>query len=281
MSPRLPANRARRLLAALLPALLLLGGCASLPNEGHNRNDPWETFNRQVFEFNEGLDEVAIKPAAQAYQAVVPRLVRTGVHNFFNNIADGWTSVNLLLQAKPRPALEMGMRAVVNTFFGVGGTMDVADEIGLERSTVEDFGQTLGYWGLGSGPYLMLPLLGPSTLRDTAGLLLDFKDSGASVVWRETQDRNAATLLQLLDARVRLLNASRVLDEIALDKYLLLRDAYLARRRSLIYDGEPPDDEAGPAAFKSLIKLGKPEGQPDAKPDLKSDGKPDSKPDSK
>ena len=252
-----------RLIGTLLLPMLLLGGCASLPNEGRTRNDPWETFNRQVFEFNEVVDKVAIKPAAQAYQAVMPSLVRRGVHNFFSNISDGWTSANLLLQLKPRPALEMGMRTVVNTFFGIGGTMDVADEMGLERSTVEDFGQTLGYWGLRSGPYLVLPFIGPSTLRDTAGLALDFKDSGASAVWHEVRDRNAATLLQLLDARVQLLNASRVLDEIALDKYLLLRDAYLARRRSLIYDGDPPEDEAGPAAFKSLIK---PDSQPDAKP---------------
>ena len=252
-----------RLIGMLLLPMLLLGGCASLPNEGHTRNDPWETYNRQVFEFNEVVDKLAVKPAAQVYQAVVPSLVRRGVHNFFSNISDGWTSANLLLQLKPRPALEMGMRTVVNTFFGIGGTMDVADEMGLERSTVEDFGQTLGYWGLRSGPYLVLPFFGPSTLRDTAGLALDFKDSGASVIWHEVRDRNAATLLQLLDARVQLLNASRVLDEIALDKYLLLRDAYLARRRSLIYDGDPPEDEAGPAAFKSLIK---PDSQPDAKP---------------
>lgn len=272
-----------RLLGALLLPLLLLGGCASLPNEGKNRNDPWETFNRQVFQFNEVVDKVAIKPAAQAYQTVVPSLVRTGVHNFFGNIGDAWTSANLFLQLKPRPALEMGMRSVVNTFFGIGGTMDVADEMGLERTTVEDFGQTLGYWGLRSGPYLVLPFIGPSTLRDTAGLALDFKDSGASVVWYEARDRNAATLLQLLDARVQLLNAGRVLDEIALDKYLLLRDAYLARRRSLIYDGDPPEDEAGPAAFKSLITPASPDGKP-APPDGKPappDGNPEIKPDGK
>lgn len=258
-----------RLMGTLLLPLLLLGGCASLPSEGQNLNDPWETFNRQVFQFNEGVDKVAIKPAAQVYQAVVPSLVRTGVHNFFGNIYDLWTGANLVLQAKPRPALEMGMRVVVNTFFGIGGTMDVADEIGLERSGFEDFGQTLGYWGLRSGPYLVLPFIGPSTVRDSAGLALDFKDSAISRIWHEVRDRNAATVLQLLDTRVQLLNAGRVLDDIALDKYLLLRDAYLARRRNLIYDGEPPEDEAGPAAFKSLIKP----GQPDAKPDLKPDGK--------
>ena len=274
LRPPLSGRTARRSMArwvAALPLLLLfLGGCTSLPNEGQNRNDPWETFNRQVFQFNEGVDKVAIKPAAQVYQALVPNLVRTGVHNFFGNIYDVWTSANLLLQAKPRPALEMGMRVVVNTFFGIGGTMDVADEIGLERTGYEDFGQTLGFWGLRSGPYLVLPFLGPSTVRDSAGLALDFKDSGISRIWHEPRDRNGANLLQLLDTRVQLLNAGRVLDEIALDKYVLLRDAYLARRRSLIYDGDPPEDEAAPAPFKSLIKL---DSKPEIKPEIKPDGK--------
>ena len=180
--------------------------------------------------------------------------MRTGVANFFNNVADFWTSANLMLQAKPRQSLEMGMRAVVNTTLGLGGIMDFADEVGLERFTVEDFGQTLGYWGLRSGPYLMLPLLGPSTLRDVAGLALDFKDSGASFVWHGARERNIATAVQLVNTRVQLLGAGQFLDEIALDKYVLLRDAYLSRRKSLIYDGDPPDDESAPAAFKSLIK---------------------------
>jgi len=238
---------------SLAGLLSILGACASLPGEGLSRSDPWESFNRRVFEFNEVVDQAAVKPAAQVYQTVLPRLVRTGVDNFFGNVGDLWSCVNLALQIKPKPALEMGMRVLVNTFMGLGGVLDVADEMGLERSTVEDFGQTLGYWGLRSGPYLVLPLLGPSTLRDATALALDFKDSGASVVWHDTRDRNIATGVQLLNARVKLLNAGRVLDEIALDKYLLLRDAYLARRKSLIYDGEPPDDDAAPPAFKRLI----------------------------
>ncbi len=238
----------------LLAFSLLLGACASLPGEGLNRIDPWETYNRQVFEFNEVVDRVAVKPIAKTYQAVVPSLVRTGVANFFNNIADFWTSANLMLQIKPQQSLEMGMRAMVNTTFGVGGLMDFAEQIGLERFTVEDFGQTLGYWGLRSGPYLVLPVLGPSTLRDAAGLTLDFKDSGAALVWQGARERNIATAVQLINGRVQLLSAGVLLDEMALDKYILLRDAYLARRRSLIYDGEPPDDESAPAAFKGLIK---------------------------
>ena len=238
----------------LAGSLAALSACASLPGEGLSRSDPWETVNRRVFEFNEVVDRAAVKPTAQVYQAVVPRLIRSGVDNFFGNIADFWSSANLALQVKPRPALEMGMRVLVNTFMGLGGMLDVADEMGLERSSVEDFGQTLGYWGIRSGPYLVLPLLGPSTLRDATSLALDFKDSGASMVWRDARDRNIATGVQLLNARVKLLNAGRVLDEIALDKYLLLRDAYLARRKSQIYDGDPPEDDAAPAAFRRLVR---------------------------
>ncbi len=240
--------------ALLLVALLGLGGCATVPDSAAHVRDPWEDMNRRVFAFNEVIDQVAVKPAALIYQGLVPSLVRKGVSNVFANVGDGWTAANLLLQAKPRQALEMGFRTLVNTTIGLGGLMEVAEEMGLERFTYEDFGQTLGYWGIKSGPYVMLPLLGPSNLRDTVALAADFKDSAASVLWREPRDRNAASVLQLLDTRVRLLNAGRVLDQIALDKYVLLRDAYLARRRSLIYDGDPPEDETAPAAFKNLIK---------------------------
>ena len=233
---------------------LLLGACASLPGEGLTRIDPWETYNRQVFEVNEAVDRVAIKPIAETYRAVVPKLVRTGVTNFFRNLADYWTSANLMLQFKPRQSLEMGMRALVNTTLGLGGVMDFAEQAGLERFTVEDFGQTLGYWGLRSGPFLMLPVLGPSTVRDTFGLTLDFKESGFNLIWPGARERYAATALQLINSRVLLLGASNLLDEIALDKYVLLRDAYLAQRRSLIYDGDPPDDESAPAPFNDLIK---------------------------
>jgi phospholipid-binding lipoprotein MlaA len=248
-----------RLLAALLLALLgLLGsGCATVPAGEPPSHDPWERMNRQVFEFNEVVDRVAVKPVAQAYQAVVPEPARRGVRNFFDNLGDFWTAANLMLQAKPRQSLEMFLRAEVNTVFGLGGLLEVADEMGLERFTVEDMGQTLGYWGLKSGPYVVLPFLGPNTLRDTAGLLLDYQDSTINRVWQEPRDRNAAGLLNLLSRRVELLNASRVLDQIALDKYVLLRDAYLARRKSQLYDGEVPDEDDGtpaPAPFKARLQ---------------------------
>lgn len=251
----------RRAVAAVMLVLMLVGlqGCASVPwrkpvledtGPSTERADPWERFNRRVFSFNEALDVVLIKPLALGYRAVVPEWVRTGVDNMLGNVGDLWSTVNLVLQAKPRAALEMGMRVATNTVFGIFGFLDVADELGLERRSVEDFGQTLGRWGLKSGPYLVLPLLGPSTLRDAASLTVDFKASPPNLAFREVRDQNGATVLQLLNTRVKLLNASRVLDDIALDKYILLRDAYLARRRSLIYDGEPPDEEpeAAPSA---------------------------------
>ena len=256
-----------RAMALLSLAGLLGTGCATAPasttvaaataDSEPPSHDPWERMNRQVFEFNELVDRVAIKPAAQAYQAVVPEPARRGVRNFFGNLGDFWTAANLMLQAKPRQSLEMLLRAEVNTVFGLGGLLEVADELGLERFTVEDVGQTLGYWGLKSGPYLVLPFLGPNTLRDTAGLLLDYQDSTINHVWREPRDSNAAGLLNLLSRRVELLNAGRVLDQIALDKYVLLRDAYLARRKSQIYDGEVPDDEDGtpaPAPYKARLQ---------------------------
>lgn len=244
----------RAFAALLLATLLGLTGCAAVPGSGATERDPWERMNRKVFAFNEAVDEVAIKPAAMVYQGVVPGVVRTGVSNVFGNVNDVWTAGNLLLQAKPRQALQMGMRAVVNTSFGLLGLLDVAEEAGLERFTTEDFGQTLGYWGIKTGPYIVLPLLGPSNLRETAALAADIKDSAASVLWHEPRDRNAATVLQLLDTRVRLLNAGRVLDEIALDKYVLLRDAYLARRRSLVYDGDPPEDDTAPPPFRGQAR---------------------------
>lgn len=250
----------RRLLAIATLALVLLGlgGCASVPwsrpaledvgPTATSRVDPWERFNRRMFAFNEAVDEAVLTPVARAYRAVVPEWLRSGVSNMYGNLGDAWSAVNLVLQAKPVAALDMGLRFATNTVFGVFGFLDVADEVGLERRSVEDFGQTLGRWGMSSGPFVVLPLLGPSTVRDSLALTVDMKASPPELVFRELRDQNAATVLQVVDTRVRLLNASRLLDDIALDKYILLRDAYLARRRSLIYDGNPPDEDEAPAA---------------------------------
>ena len=245
----------RRLSAALALTMALgLAGCATTPPGDTARGDPWERLNRQTFAFNEAVDAAAIKPAAQLYQALVPGVVRQGVGNVFGNIGDAWTTVNLFLQAKPAAGLNMGLRTMVNSVLGVGGLFDVADEAGLDRFTSEDLGQTFGYWGIQSGPYLVLPLLGPSTLRDTAARALELNDSPVGRVWHEPRDRNTANALQLLDIRANLLNAGRVFDEIALDKYVLMRDAFLSRRRSQIYDGEPPEEEPNaPAPFKKKL----------------------------
>lgn len=240
----------RRWLLAVV--LLALGGCASLPwkapapedtGTDSSQADPWERFNRRVFAFNEVVDDVVVMPAARAYRAVVPEWLRSGVGNMIGNLGDLWSTVNLVLQLKPQAAFEMGMRVANNTVFGIGGFFDVADEMGLERRSVEDLGQTLGRWGLKSGPYVVLPLLGPSTVRDAAAFVADSKAAPPKLAFRKEGDRNSATVLQLLDTRVKLLNASRVLDDVALDKYIFLRDVYLSRRRSLIYDGNPPDDD--------------------------------------
>lgn len=231
----------RRLGAAGLASLL--AGCATT---GAPRGDPLEAFNRGVFAFNEALDTTILKPLATGYQALLPELVRTGVDNFFDNLIDAWSAVNHLLQGKPVEATEMGVRFGMNTFIGLGGLIDVASDAGLERRS-EDFGQTLGRWGLGPGPYIMLPLLGPSTLRDTAALTLDWRATPVAML-HESRDRVPLAVLQIISTRARLLSVTRAIDEIAIDKYALIRDGFLARRRNQVYDGDPPDEPPPPEA---------------------------------
>jgi phospholipid-binding lipoprotein MlaA len=224
----------RRLIVA---AAVMLGGCATT-SDG-TRGDPLERVNRAVFSFNETIDEELLKPAATSYQAILPEIVRNSIENFFSNFHDGWSAVNHLLQAKPTAALEMGLKFSVNTVLGFGGLVDVAGA-GIERRS-EDFGQTLGRWGIGPGPYLVLPLLGPSTLRDTAALAADWQAIPEAFL-EQGPGRWALSTLHVISVRASLLSATRALDEIALDKYSLVRDAYLARRRNLVYDGNPPEE---------------------------------------
>ncbi|MBA4176335.1 MAG: ABC transporter [Leptothrix sp. (in: Bacteria)] len=229
-----------RLAAAALCLALTVGGCATVPvsSSAPSPADPWERWNRRVFVFNEAVDEAVLKPVAETYRDVVPKLVRTGVDNVLGNFGDFWSTANHFMQGKGQDGLEMGMRVLTNTVFGLGGLLDPATEIGLTRRS-EDFGQTLGKWGLPQGPYFVLPLLGPSTVRDTAGLLVDRQASPATLPSTAT-DRYAVTALQLLSVRTNLLSAVTLVDQVALDKYSFIRDGYLSRRRDALYDGAPP-----------------------------------------
>lgn len=209
--------------------------------------DPFESFNRRVYGFNDRLDRAFVKPVAEGYRKVVPELVRDGVSNFFGNLGDVWSAVNKLLQGKVVESAQMTLRVATNTVFGLGGVLDPATEMGLERQS-EDLGQTLGYWGVPPGPYLVLPVFGPSTLRDTVALPSDKLATNPGLVIESSNAAAGATGLQLINTRAELLGASRLLGDVALDPYAFLRDAYLARRRSQIWDGDPPDepeDDAG------------------------------------
>ena len=225
--------------AAATLALALLQGCATGPQA--NPADPLEPFNRSVYRFNEGLDRAVLKPVATAYQNITPSPVRTGVTNFFENLSDVWSLVNNVLQAKPAEAADSLFRVTTNTLWGVGGIFDVATEMKIPKHK-EDFGQTLGTWGLGSGAYVVLPLFGPSSVRDTAGLVVDMQGDLVSQS-SNVPARNSLKALDLVDTRASLLNAGNLLDQAALDKYAFTRDAYLQRRRSLIGGNERSEPE--------------------------------------
>jgi phospholipid-binding lipoprotein MlaA len=222
-----------RLCIALICALLL-GGCATT---AENR-DPWEGLNRKTFAFNDAVDRAVLKPVAQGYQKVVPAPAREGVSNFYSNLEDVGTSLNNILQGKMTEGINDAGRVVVNSLFGVFGLWDVATPLGLEKH-YEDFGQTLGWWGFDSGPYLVLPLLGPSTLRDGPAKVVD-----PSWYWPRLIDNDTVywTFFALDKIRLRasLLQSEGVLEEAALDRYSFIRDAWMQRRRNQVYDGNPP-----------------------------------------
>ncbi|MDM0088404.1 MULTISPECIES: VacJ family lipoprotein [unclassified Variovorax] len=233
------ADHARWVGAAVV--LAVLAGCATGPNA--NPSDPFEPFNRGVFSFNEKVDEVVLVPVSTAYVNVLPSMVRTGVNNFFGNLGDIWSFANSVAQLKLQNSAETFMRVNVNTIFGLGGLIDVATEVGIDRHD-EDFGKTLGRWGVGAGPYVVLPLLGPSTLRDTAAKPVDLYGDALNAV-QDVAWRNSLTALRVVDKRSQYLRAGRLIDDAALDKYSFTRDAFLQRRRSQIQDGRAPDDDAG------------------------------------
>jgi len=247
----------------LLSSALLMGGCAT--TNAHNPDDPLEGFNRSMFEFNDTVDRVALKPAATAYHDHLPSFVQTGIGNFFGNIEDVWTMVNNFLQGKVESGANDFMRVAVNTVLGFGGVLDIASEAGLQKHK-EDFGQTLGKWGVGSGPYVVLPLFGPSTVRDTAALPVDISGD----LWSYTTPvdvRNTGAVIRLVDQRAALLNASGLLEDAALDRYSFVRSAYLQRRESMVHDGRNVDAPAPETEEQDAPVQSKPVGpQSDAAP---------------
>ena len=263
--------KALQLLRWSLSALLvaLASGCATVPGAAPPpKEDPWENFNRKVFSFNESVDEAVLKPVATAYVKVVPELVRRGVSNVFGNIGDVWSAANHLLQGKVQHGLDMGMRVLTNTIFGLGGLLDPASEMGLVRRS-EDFGQTLGRWGVGTGPYLMLPLLGPSTVRDGSALLLD-RRAAPSALGNTDAATYSIAALEAVNLRASLLGATQLLDDVALDKYTFLRQAFLARRLDVVHDGAPPlekfDDDFSDPMTEPAAKQPSPAASQAAKP---------------
>jgi phospholipid-binding lipoprotein MlaA len=228
-------------IAIACAAALLTGGCATT---GGRVDDPFEPANRVMYAINEPIDKHIVKPIAEAYVDYVPSIIRTGINNYFNNIDDLFSAVNGLLQGKlDKAGHDMG-RVMINTSAGILGLIDVASEAGIPRGN-EDFGQTFGYWGIPQGPYLFVPLFGPTTVRDGTGWVL-------RILWSPTTEindvavRNVIYGLGALDLRVQALGATSLIDQASLDPYTFVRRAYLQRRLYLVHDGDPPreqDDE--------------------------------------
>jgi len=230
-------SKIRSLLLAL--SVTVLAGCAST-GEYSDPSDPAEGFNRAMYSFNDGLDTVLMKPLAQGYKAITPAPVDKGISNFFGNLADVGSAINNLLQFKlERAASDVG-RILVNSTIGLLGFIDVASNMNMQKYG-EDFGQTLGVWGSGPGPYIVLPILGPSSGRDTVGVVVDWYTDPVRYV-KDNSWRNSLIGLRAIDTRADLLGASRILEEAALDPYEFSRDAYLQKRRNDVYDGNPPPE---------------------------------------
>ncbi len=223
----------------ILIILNALAGCAGLdrPAEPH---DPWERLNRSMYTFNDKLDVAVLEPTAKGYRIITPDPVEAGISNFFSNLGEITVIVNDILQFKPVEAISDSGRFIVNSSIGIGGLFDVAKHMGL-RKREEDFGQTLGYWGVNDGPYLVLPFFGPSSVRDGLGFVADIQIRPI----KEIDDRDHRLILNTLNVisnRAELLEAGEILDEAAFDPYIFLREAYLQRRNNLVYDGKVPMD---------------------------------------
>ena len=277
----------RTLLLATLA--LLAAGCATTipPNAGQNPADPWEVYNRRMFEFNDRVDRAVLKPVAQAYADYLPEPVRDCVSNVFNNFNDVPNALNNLLQGKAAEAASDICRVVINSTVGLLGCFDVASKMGLVRSD-EDFGQTMGKWGSGPGPYFVWPFLGPSTVRDAFGRIVGWYTDPVDYI-RPINVRNSMLGVRLIDTRALLLPAERLLDAAALDRYQFIRDAYLQRRNNQVYDGNPPrriedfdddEDDEMPAAKKPAEPASEepPKSPPDPGTDKPKDPQPDQPP---
>lgn len=250
-------SRATRL--GVLFLVLTLGGCAT----ARNPHDPLEPFNRAMFSFNDAVDQAALKPAAIVYKSMLPSFVQTGIGNFFGNISDVWTAANNFLQGKVEEGVSDVMRVAVNSTMGFGGVLDIGSEAGLQKHK-EDFGQTLGRWGVGAGPYVVLPIFGSSTVRDTVAFPIDFQGDP----WSRTYPvsvRNVGSVVRLVDLRAVVLDASNLVEEAALDRYEFVRDGFLQRRESKVHDGESrgykSDDDEAPAKPKDSETPAKPKGE--------------------
>jgi len=243
-------------ITSLLFILTLLSACATVEGPA-DPNDPFESYNRSIYIFNDNVDKYVLKPAAEGYDAITPDPMQKSISNFFSNLDDVLVLVNDLLQFKLLQAASDTGRLIINTTFGLFGLIDWASDIGLEKHN-EDFGQTLGYWGVPSGPYFVLPFIGPSTIRDTSGLAVDstyfdpiYKEVHESFPPPRRENKTAVwgmTIVKTVDIRAKLLKAEKILDEAALDRYTFIREAYLQRRQSRVHDGHPPEVE-GEAEF--------------------------------
>ena len=235
------------------PVLLLsvlLAGCAT----AHDPRDPLEPVNRGVYQFNEAVDKAVLKPVAKGYKAVVPPPMRRGITNVFGNFADVTTAINSLLQGKLADAASDVGRIAVNSTVGILGVFDVASRIGLPKH-YEDFGQTLGKWGMSDGPYLVLPLLGPSDFRDTVGLGLAYFTDPEFWLVTHSPETYIVFGTRVVNVRANLLESERIFDAAAIDKYAFLRDAYLQRRRTMIYDGNPAPNGRDTPRRKTLKEM--------------------------
>nr|WP_231970126.1 VacJ family lipoprotein [Polynucleobacter necessarius] len=231
---------------ALLGATIVCVGCASIPpGVEPSPQDPWESFNRSVFEFNEGLDAYLLKPVVAGYRFVLPEFVLEGIYNFFSNYNDIYTALYNLLQGKPDYAFNDLMRVVVNTTMGLGGLLDIATPGGLEKHK-EDWGQTLGVFGVPSGPYVVLPFFGPSNVRDTVGIVADLESDYLLRLLPDVALRNSLTWLRVVNARNTYYEAGDLLDGAAIDKYSFMRDAYIQRRAYQINEGRDDDEPLMP-----------------------------------